>query len=219
SAYIIGVGIALRWIIPWLDAELQAASGFDVGPYLPVGVSYFVLVNASVLTGMVGGFLLLEQREERTIKAFLVTPTPLGVNLGVLSGLVLVSGAALSIVEGLIVGHGVPDLVPLVVSSVLCAPTGLMMGLVLATVADNKVEAFAVMKITSAFGIVPVVAWFLPMPLQYVAGVLPPYWACRIWWVAAEGSADWTWMVVPAVLTSAGWLAWLGQRFQTAVRR
>lgn len=218
SAYIIGVAIALRWVIPWLDGELQGV-GFDITPYVSVAVSYFVLINASVLTGMVGGFLLLEQREERTIKALLVAPTPLGVSLGVLSTLILVSGTALAVIEGLIVGHGVPALGPLVVSSLLCAPMGVMLALMLAWVADNKVEAFAAMKITSAFGLVPVVAWFVPEPVQFVAGILPPYWACRIWWVTVDGQADWAWMVVPAGLTSGGWILWLGRGFQGAVRR
>ncbi len=214
AAYIILVAVALRWVIPWVEGELYASSGVDVAPYVPVAVSYFVLVNASVLTGLIGGFLLLEQREERTIRALLVCPPPVGVSLGVVSVLIVLAGTVLAFVEGLIVGRGIPPLGPMAVAAGLCAPTGIVMALALATLADNKVQAFAALKITGVAGLLPVVAWFVPEPWQYLAGLMPPYWACKIWWVAAEGGASWQWMVLPGIGVSAAWIAVLARRFR-----
>ncbi len=219
TAYVVGCAIAMRWVVPWLQAELIRENGFDIAPYVPLGVSYFVLVNASVITGMLGGFLLLEMREERTVKALLVTPTPLALHLGLLSAVILLAGLGTTAALSALVGVGIPGWDALLVSAALGAPTGIVMALILGTVADNKVEAFAVMKLTSILGLLPVGGFFLPEPLQYVVGLTPPYWACKIWWVAAAGEEGWAWLVLPGLLVSAGWIALLLPRFERAARR
>lgn len=219
AAYIMSCAVALRWLVPWLEGELMGGSGFDIGPYTPLGVSYFVLVNSSVLTGMIGGFLLLESREERAIKALLVTPTPLSLHLGTLAAVIITAGLILAAALAAAVGVGTPGWQPVMVSAALGAPTGVVIALILATVASNKVEAFAVMKMTSFLGLIPVGAFFLPEPFQYAAGLFPPYWACKIWWVAAEGGGTWLWMVAPGALVSAAWIALLLRRFITVAYR
>ena len=218
SAYILGCAIVLRWLVPWLQAELIASNAFDIGPYIPLGVSYFVVVNASVLTGMIGGFLLLETREERTVKALLVTPTPLAVPLATLGSVILTVGAGVTVTLAALLGVGVPPWPAVVAAAGLGAPTGIMMALFLATAASNKVEAFAVMKITSFLGLIPIGAFFLPEPWQFAAGVVPIYWACKIWWAAAEGGT-WLWMLVPGLVVSAAWIAVLVPRFRAAAYR
>lgn len=215
SAYILACAVATRWIAPWLQSELMASSGFDVGPYLPLGVSYFVVVNASVFTGLVGGFLLLETREENTVQALLVTQTPLVVPVGALGLVVFLAGAATTTVLASVVGVGVPPFVSVIASALVGAPTGVVMMLGLATAASNKVEAFAVMKLTALLGMVPVGAYFLPEPWQLVAGVAPPYWGCKIWWAAASGE-PWGWAFAPGVLVSATWIVLLVRRLRVA---
>jgi len=219
AAYIAACAIALRWLVPWLEAELAAENGFILAPYVPLGVSYFVLVNTSVLTGTLGGFLLLETREERTIKALLVTPTPLAVHLGTLAAGIVLAGVVITIALSALVGVGIPTWPGVVVSAAVGAPTGVVLALILATAASNKVEAFAVMKLSSVLGLVPVVGYFLPEPLQYLAGIAPPYWACKIWWLSAAGESGGGWLVLPGVLVSVAWIALLVRRFGVAARR
>ena len=57
----------------------------------------------------------------------------------------------------------------------------------IATAAPNKVAGFAVVKVLNAVNLLPLAAYFLPVPLQYVAGVLPTYWPMRALWSAAAG--------------------------------
>jgi fluoroquinolone transport system permease protein len=213
SAYILVLTVAMRWALPWGTARLLAETGFDATPWLPLVSSYFVLVNTTVLTGLLAGFLLLETREERTLAALRVTPMPLW-HLFVELGLaVVLVGTATVVVEGLILGVGTPTLPGLLLTGLLVAPHGLVLALLLATQAANKVEAFAVLKITSVIGLVPIAAFFLPEPVQLVAGVVPPYWACRVWWdLAAGGSVD-PLLVVGGVVCSAAWIAAWMHRF------
>jgi hypothetical protein len=59
---------------------------------------------------------------------------------------------------------------------------------VLATAAPNKVAGFAVVKLLNVINLLPIVAFFAPPPLQYVAGVLPAFWPMRALWSAAAGT-------------------------------
>ena len=218
SAYIVGISIALRWLIPLAQAELLASTGFDIGPHVPMGVSYFIVVNASVLTGMVSGFLLLETREERAISALRVTQVPLWVHLATLGAVAMAAGTVLATLEALVVGVGTPPLGAVVAAAALGSPMGLVFALLLATVASNKVEAFAVMKITSILGLVPVGAYFLPEPWQLLGGVVPVFWGCKLWWVAAAGEGGWAWLLLPGLAVSALWIGVLLWRFQRVAR-
>lgn len=216
SVYVMAVALALRWLVPWTQAALLERGGVDIGPYVPMGVSYFVLVNSSVLTGMVGGFLLLENREERTLSAMLVTPTPLTLPLATLGAMIVLAGTAIPVALSAAIGVGVPPLGVVLLSALVGSPMGVAIALLLATVASNKVEAFAAMKLTSILGLVPVGAFFLPEPWQYLAGVVPIYWPCKMWWLAAAGESGWVWMAAPALLVAAGWIWALMRRFTAA---
>jgi fluoroquinolone transport system permease protein len=219
AGYLVVCAVALRWLAPWLHSELLESTGVDIAPYFALGASYFIVVNASVLTGMIGGFLVIEAREEGVFAALRVAPPPPMLPLVTLLGVVLVSGILLTLVQAGLVGVGVPTWPATVAAAVVGAPMGVIMTLLFATLATNKVEAFAVMKVTSLLGLAPVAAYFLPEPAQYVAGVVPAYWACRIWWVAAAGGLDWGWMVVPALVSAAAWILVLLRRFRVALER
>ncbi len=65
-------------------------------------------------------------------------------------------------------------LVPIALVAGLSAPT---LSLVLA-IAANKVAGFAVVKVLNSINLVPVVVYFVPMPAQLLAGILPAFCRC-----------------------------------------
>jgi hypothetical protein len=89
-----------------------------------------------------------------------------------------------------------------------------LLALVLAVAAPNKVAGFAVVKVLNAVNLLPVVAYFVPRPIQFVAGVLPTYWPMRAFWSAAVGEAFAGYLVVGAVVSALALLlaAWLFDR-------
>ena len=48
-----------------------------------------------------------------------------------------------------------------------------ILALVLAIAAPNKVAGFAVVRVMNAVNLLPVVAYFVPRPLQFVSGIFP----------------------------------------------
>ena len=63
----------LRWFSPRLEAWLARDYAFELGPYLPL-IGMLVLLATPVMTGVVVGFLMLDERDEGVLAALAVTP-------------------------------------------------------------------------------------------------------------------------------------------------
>jgi hypothetical protein len=99
----------------------------------------------------------------------------------------LVAGTASTLVGYPLIGlTTVPftSLLPIAAVAGVSAP---LLALVLATAAPNKVAGFAVVKVLNGLNLLPIAAFFLPTPVQYIAGVVPTYWPMRALWSAAAG--------------------------------
>jgi fluoroquinolone transport system permease protein len=216
--YLLGVSAAMRWILPSVARALRSRSGFDLEPLYPLLVSYFAVVLGALAVGVVGGMLLLEIREDRTVRALLVSPLPLRAYVAGYSTVLALLAAAVTAGEAAVIGLGLPPwraLVPVALIGGLAAPA---ISLYLATFAGNKIEAFAQMKLVGTAGLLPIGAWLLPLPWQYAACVFPPFWAVKAWWLAESGSPAWAgWLVGGAILSSAVLRA-LTRRFNAASR-
>ena len=67
------IALAFRWGVPAVSGVLAERYGFDLTPYYPLLTSFLVLM-VPTLMGSVVGFLLLDQRDDRTLTALQVTP-------------------------------------------------------------------------------------------------------------------------------------------------
>jgi fluoroquinolone transport system permease protein len=201
-AYIIGVSVAMRWIMPFATQELSMRLGFDLTPYHGLITSHIVVQLAALVGGMVGGFLILESKEHRVIAAFRVTPVSFGSYVAIL-GVVLVAATVLiAVVEALIITIGTPSVGPLALAALTGAPASVIFALVVGTFATTKTEAFAYLKFIGLAPLLPTASYFLAEPWQYAMAVYPPYWAWKAYWLALEGDARWAIWVVGGLAVS-----------------
>lgn len=217
--YIVGLTVAMRWFIPWLTAELDARLSFDFLPYVPLLVSHLLIQTTGQLGGILLGLLLLESREDGTIKAMLVTPVPMSRYLTVLGAVAILATVLLALVEGALLGLGMPGWPGFVAAALVGAPGAVILGLLIATLADDKMQAFAYLKI---FGLLPAAAstaWFVPEPWQWLFTLYPPYCASKVYWLAEAGEPGWFAFALLGLAGSALWLAVLGGLFMRAARR
>jgi fluoroquinolone transport system permease protein len=195
----LGLAALFRALIPRISEALNGAGGFDLAAYYPLIMSGY-LMTAPGIVGMVIGFLLLDERDERTLSALRVTPLPMRRYLAYRVTLPLVAGTATTLVGYPLVGlTPVPatTLVPIAAVAALSAPS---LALVLAIAAPNKVAGFAVVKLLNSINLLPIVAFFVPPPLQYLAGVLPAFWPMRSLWAAAAGEPCTTYLLVGCIV-------------------
>ncbi len=219
TVYIFAIAAALRWALPWIGDTLAERVEFDLVPWYPLIGSHFVVGLAGLLAGIIGGFLLLEGREDRTVKALLVSPVPLGSYLAVICVAVFLLASVLSVVQGLIVGVGLPPWPALLGASFSAAPAAVFVALVISACADSKTEALVVMKICAFGPLIPSAAYFLAEPWQWLAAVYPPYWAAKAYWVAEAGGSSWPLWIVGGLPVSALWGAALVRVYLRAARR
>jgi hypothetical protein len=181
----IGLALVLRVLMPKVHDALVMAAGFEASPYYPLVMGGY-LMTAPGIVGMVVGFLLLDEQDAHTLTALRVTPLSMRRYLAYRIAVPLLVAMASTLVGYLLIGvTPLPFASLLAISSVgaLSAP---LLALVLAAAAPNKVAGLALVKVLNGVNLLPVAAFFLPVPLQYVAGVIPTYWPMRAFWSAAE---------------------------------
>ena len=202
----LSVALMLRVLIPPVTDAL-ANNGFRLEPYYPLIMSGY-LMTAPGIVGMVVGFMLLDERDARTLSALRVTPLSIRNYLSYRLTGPLVVGTLTTLVAYPIAGlapMSLSILLPVAAVGGLSAPT---LSLVLAIVAPNKVAGFAVVRVLNIIKLLPLIAYFVPMPGQLLAGVLPAFWPMRAFWAAAEQQSIWPFL-------SAGLLSGSGALFLT----
>lgn len=194
----VGLGLLLRVLLPAGREALLATGGVDLAAYYPLILGGYVM-SAPGIVGMIVGFLLLDERDARTLTALRVTPLSIRRYLAYRISVPLIAGIATTVACYPLVGVVALPFGTIVAIALVAGLWAPLLALVLATAAPNKVAGFAVMKVLNSINLLPVVAFFLPVPLQYVFGVLPPYWPMRALWSASAGDAYGWYLVVGAV--------------------
>ncbi len=199
--------LAFRWGVPVLGAWLDERYGFDLTPYHPLLASFLVLITPA-LVGAVVGFLLLDQRDNRTLTALQVTPLTIEGYLAyriavpmVVSVPVMMACIALSD----LVTMGV---VPALAAAVQAAPIAPLFALFAGAFAANKVQGFALLKGAGVLTWPPVIAWFVASPWQAAFGLDPLYWPLKVFWML-EGGEPLVWLHFAAGLAYQSLLIWL----------
>ena len=147
------------------------------------------LMTAPGIVGMVIGFLLLDERDAHTLTALRVTPLSIRGYLAYRLTMPLLLATASTMLGYVLIGFAPLPFSALLAISAVGALSAPLLTLVLATAAPNKVAGLAVVKVLNGLNLLPVAAFFLPMPLQYVAGIIPTYWPMRALWSAAAARA------------------------------
>lgn len=210
------LGIAMRWLIPFVTNAL--AGRFDLTQYNDLMAGFFGLLIVPALVGIAIGFLLLDEKDDRTLTALQVTPLSPSAYLAYRLALpVVVSTLSVLVVIPLmnIVPFSIYRVMPLALLAALEAP---IFALLLATLAKNKVQGLALMKATGLTLIVPFVSWFVPLPWQWLMGVMPTFWPVKLFWMMQAGEAIWP-FYVPAVAFHVVVLWLLLRRFYVVAYR
>lgn len=217
--YVAATLVVLRLAVPPLTRRLSRVWDFDLEPYYALIASTAVVQCGPILMGVLIGFVFLESREERTLKALLVSPIRLEFFLGyrVLAPMTL--SFAVFVFGVYVIGIGVPPLYALLPIALVGSLIAAVVTFYIPSFADNKVQAFAMMKILSASSVIPLGAYFVDEPWQYAAGLFPPYWVFKAYWVAVEGGSMWWLHLVLGGLTLGAALYLLVQRLRVEAYR
>lgn len=187
-AYPVIIALLVRWGVPAVGAWLQGRYGFDLVPYYALLMS-FVLLSVPSITGVVIGFLLLDQRDDNTLTALQVTPLSLNGYLAYRITIPMLLSVLMTV--GLVPLAGLVEMgfVALLVAALAAAPHAALYAFFLAAFAANKVQGFALVKALGVLALPPILAYFVSPPFQWAAGVVPQYWPAKLFWMLEAGEA------------------------------
>lgn len=212
-------GLLVRFALPSAAIVLQERFGFDLVPYYALIMSFLPLVVAG-MTGTVVGFLLLDQRDDQTLSALLVTPVSLTDYLRYRMVVLVVPCLALSWVTVLLAGLIETTPLQIVITATVAAPLAPIYALFLASFAANKVQGFALVKAAGIVMLPCILAYFVTAPWQIVFGLVPHFWPLKVFWLFDAGSVGAALAYAAAGLVWQGIiLVWLTRRFSHVVRR
>ena len=220
--YIFIVSLAMRFLIPWAAEQLALNAGFDLVPLYPMLASFFACITmGGVLAGMLTGMVVLDEKDDNTLMAMMVTPVPIMWYLAyrviapmIVSFLAIITSIYIMNLEGTILPW--EQLIPIAAGGAFIAPTVM---LVVSNFANNKVEGFAQLKALGASGLVVMGAWFIEPPAQFLAGFYPPYWIAKAYWQAVEGASDWWIFLIIGVIYLSVCMYLLLRLFQRNMHR
>lgn len=225
-AYVIFIGLFVRYAMPWLNV-VMAENGILPNPRMPVTVSdlypmlvaYFCLFVMVLLPGTVYGFMLLDEKDDNTLAAMLVTPVPLQQYLGYRLAIVTILAFFIVLTMVYVVQQALLPLwqiIPLAAGAALAAP---ITALCFAVFAENKVQGFAYAKFGGIAGWTVLVGWFVPEPWQWLIGLFPPFWVSKAYWMALSGSTYWWLALSIGIVLQLTLIILLLRRFQAVAYR
>jgi fluoroquinolone transport system permease protein len=214
----IAVALGARLVFPLVLARLGEIIKLDLVSYYPVIAGAALLLITPVMGGQVIGFLLLDQRDDRTLTALQVTPLPMTAYLAYRLAAPVLAGLLLTPVALAIAGLADIGIVPLLVVSALASLLAPLTALFLASFAQNKVQGFALMKASSILLGAPLVAYFIPSDWQLAFGILPTYWPARLYWAFQSGDPNYWFYLVGGLAYQLLLLAALLIRFNRVIR-
>lgn len=167
-------------------------------------MAVFVGLSASMI-GAVYGLLLVEEREDRTLSG--VRVMPIGFASYMLARMALPTFLAVVVTT---LAYPVAGMAPLPAGTVLLisaagATLVPVITLAIVTFAPGRVAALALARVASLLAVLPVIAWFVGGPGEWVFAPIGSYWQMLALWSAMEGDPVWadlgTAVGVNAILT------------------
>jgi fluoroquinolone transport system permease protein len=176
----------IRYGVPYGFVAAEAFTHKDFRIYADF-VLCFALLLIPLLMGMISGLVLLDERDEKLIEWYAVSPlTKRGYfiyRLLIPTGLSVIYGVWIIISSGLAAPPGYAAF-SVIIMLALEAP---LMALLLAAIASNKLEGLALTKGIGLFIFAPVIEYFTPWPWSGAAFILPTYWPAAVFQAGVRG--------------------------------
>ncbi|MCA9959928.1 MAG: hypothetical protein KC443_12880 [Anaerolineales bacterium] len=212
------IALASRWLLPLLITQAEALLALPLRVYYPPIMSYALIALVPFMVGMVIGFLLLDQRDDRTLLALQVTPLSLNNYLFYRLALPMFISLIVTVVTIPISGLVHMNLGQLLLAALVAAPQAPLVALVLAAIAQNKVQGFALTKASGVVMLPPIIAYFIHSPWQIAIGIVPTYWPAKVLWALQAGTPVWGYLLGGMVYQLL-LLLWLARRFNRVMTR
>ena len=180
-------------------------------------LSGYATMVGSLIPGFIVGMMLLDERDDGTLAAVLVTPLPFSRYLALKLAVPTLAGTVLTVACLPLTGldQWRWGYVAATCAAALWAPVA---ALSFAGLAANKVQGILVFRLINVVVFIPLAAYGLSPPWEYAFGILPGYWALEAFWATARGDGI-LFPLAVAVAYQSLVIHLLARRFHRVARR
>ena len=177
----------------------------------------FLITMGPLLVGMMTGLMLVDEGDENILSAIAVTPlgrkgylihklmTPFIWTFFTLIFVPLISG---------LWNINYFYFFPIILTASLGAP---LEALIISVLANNKIEAMAIGKMTGVLFIAPFISWFAPFPWKFLGGVLPSFWVSESFYSLKTGGIAFPVFISVGLLINCIFIILLLKKFNSRV--
>ncbi len=183
----VGIALAIRGVLPALLERAVPLLPFDLMAFYAPLMAYVLLLITPLLAGMVIGFQLLDQRDDGVLDALRITPPRLRGYLAYKLALPILVGVGLTLITFPLAGLSIGGPGALLIAAVGIAPHGPLFALFLVAFATNKVQGFALTKMSNVLLMLPLAAAFAPAAWHPLLAIAPGYWPAQLLWTLQSG--------------------------------
>jgi len=184
--------LVMKFLIPLF--QILVVEWFDLSHYYSLIFSVFIIM-VPYMTGILAGFLLLDERDQHILEVIAITPLQRSGHLWFRSGSMMFLSVAFAI--GLYPWSSLvtPNWLRLIFVVLVATLEVPLFALFLLSIAQNKVEGLAISKFMGLFSFAPILAYFLPGIWKYTMAWSPPFWLVQAY-LAESQPAFWIFLVV-----------------------
>jgi fluoroquinolone transport system permease protein len=173
------MGAVLRLLLPFVDIILQQRLDFTLLSWYPLSDT-LVLTLTPVMTAMICAFIILDERDVGISIYYNITPANGYSYLLARVAMPMIWGFISSILVISFFAFVINDLITIIIASFIGTLQGVIVCMLLVTLAGNKVEGLALAKLTNFFVMGFIVPWLIQSPVRYIFGLLPSFWIGEI---------------------------------------
>ncbi len=195
--YLPPINVLLRWGVPKLTETVQKT--VDLVAYYPL-IAAMMVLTVPFIFGAVLGMQMLGEKDENSMTAIVVTPFSFHRYFAARVVLYSLMGAILTVGTHYILGIVTQvSLLKLILVAMVLSLNTPIAALVIASVAKNQVQGFAVLKGSGLLISGPALSFFLPAHWDMLVGIIPLYWPLKAYFLAATGGSEMLFWVALAV--------------------
>lgn len=190
---VVPFGIAL--VLRFLAEPIRSAFGAGDGAvWLSIIETAFFAVVMPLVLGTLLGFMLLDEKDEKTLTAIRVTPVSLRGYLAWRARAVGVGSALVTAFTLPIAGLTGMGAWGTILTALAGAPLAASFGLVLVSGAANKIQGFAVVKLALVALLLPCIGLVLGGWWTWATAWLPSWWPVMTYDALTHGQAAWAYL-------------------------
>ncbi|RQD69874.1 MAG: hypothetical protein D5S00_05520 [Tindallia sp. MSAO_Bac2] len=206
------MGAVLRFFLPFADILLQQRMDYSIAQWFPLSDGMLVTMTP-IMTAMICAFLILDEKDENIGIYYRITPAAGYSYLAARILLPMLWAFGASILVMSLFSLAVQNPLSILVASFVGSMQGMVMSMLLVSIAGNKVEGLALAKLTNIFAMGFLIPFFMEAPTKYLFGILPSLWLGEVVKGTHQGGAALLLYGLMGALTSLFWMGLLSKIF------